>query len=74
MKKYIILILAAVGVGAIVGTIESFFKILVNQANWYRAVSYTHLDVYKRQIYFFHGINCLENLTFINDCTKWTVY
>ena len=37
MKKYIILILAAVGVGAIVGTIESFFKILVNQANWYRA-------------------------------------
>ena len=27
MKKYIILILAAVGVGAIVGTIESFFKI-----------------------------------------------
>ena len=31
------MILAAVGVGAIVGTIESFFKILVNQANWYRA-------------------------------------
>lgn len=37
MKKYIIWSFAAVSVGTVIGIIESFFKLMVNLANWYRA-------------------------------------